>query len=436
MFVQKNHVRLALIVFTGVLVSMQPGWAQEATLQSFIGMTSGTPSELFKQMGVGWVRNDVFNWPIVEPRPGQWNWSRSDAMARGSSEGFGVLVMLSYTPGWAATQPSIGPSSTPKSSSDWQQYVEQTVSRYSSPPYNLRYFQIWNEPTIQAGWWRGTDQQYADLVYLPAAKIIRAHHCYVVFGGWPSNGTLQRFNALMNYHDLWRWTDIVDTHYRPFDDYQQLYKQWVATSKCRGIWQTEMGAVPPEHGGATSNLDSHFLYWTLQVGWRNPDEFKLFWYTGFGSGPDAEKSLAMPGPNGPEPTSQGKLLSALNEAIGGGALSIFTDFSSAVPPASGPNAVREPLLSKTTLGYRVGPKRVAIQFFLPRPYISAHESLPFRVRLPRKPSRAQLISAFGKTWDLPNQYAGGNAQVSVPLQTGFDDCHACAGVQGYLVLDE
>jgi hypothetical protein len=335
-----------------------------------------------------------------------------------------MLPDIAFTPGWAArpgAQPSFGP---PASVADWEDFVEHLVSRYSAPPYNLHYFQIWNEPG--GPFFQGSDQQFADLIYIPAAKVIRNHRGIVVFGGLADTVNLQRFNALMNYHDLWRWTDIVDVHYKSLGEFQQFYSAWVANGKCRGMWQTEVGAT--SEPGFLDTLFSRTLHWTLRIGWRDPDEFKLFWYAGQGPGPTGDRNLVnLSKPADQRLTDAGTRHAVLNQVLGQAPLSTYTQFSTL--PAAGP------LDGGWVLGYRVGPGRIVINFLADRGFFQAHASALVSATMPR-PSRVQLMSGLGKAWVLPVQYSAGRVQVDVPFHSGFLDCLACKTITGYLILDQ
>lgn len=81
---------------------------------------------------------------------------------------------------------------------EWELYVDAVVSHYL-PKYNISYYQIWNEPTTQAGFWHGANNSaFVPQVYLPAAKIVRARGGRVVFGGWPASNSIDEFNQILN----------------------------------------------------------------------------------------------------------------------------------------------------------------------------------------------------------------------------------------------
>jgi hypothetical protein len=399
----------------------------EPSFRNFCGVNNPISAGNSKNLGAGWTRLP-FDWRGIEPHKGDWQWQHTDAaIEQAHTSGMEMLPDIAFTPGWAAQpprpgfQPTFGP---PANVADWEDFVEHVVSRYSAAPYNLRYFQIWNEPG--GTFWQGNDQQFADLVYIPAAKIVRNHHGMVVFGGLAATVNLQRFNALMNYHDLWRWTDIVDVHYKGFGEFQQFYSAWVANGKCRGMWQTEVGDTAEP--GFLDSLYCRTLHWTLQVGWRDPDEFKLFWYAGQGPGLTGNVNLInLSRPAGQQLTDAGTRHAVLNQVLGGGPLSVFTQFLTF--PAAGPPD------TGWAAGYRVGPSRVVINFLAIRTFFEAHQSAHVSIEMPR-PSRIQLMSGLGKAWDLPIQYSSGKVQVDVPFHSGFIDCPTCRNAAGYLILDQ
>jgi hypothetical protein len=415
--------RAAVLPMVAVAVLLGAGIRAQAqaapSLRDLVGVNHNVGGQWAQQLGIGWGRASA-SWMVIEAKQGSMDWSSSDKDVQGiEAAGDQVVLLLAYTPAWDQTVKSAG-QAPPKNPSDWTHFVEAAVSRYSAAPYNVRYFQIWNEPTQKATFWLGTDQQYVDMIYIPAAKIIRQHGCYVVFGGWPLSNSVQELDNVLNYNNAWQWTDYVDMHYHGLPDIQHEYAQWVANGKCRGVWETEFGY----------NNDPEFtifylqvLNWTMQVGWRDPNEFKLFWYTSFAPGAEGDKCLLKVVGQGFQPSMHGQHLIAMNEALGQGPLRPFTQFSVQPPAAPG---------SLYVDGFEVGSNRTVLQLTLARP---ARPSLSASVSLPGKPSRVQLMSGLGKTSDLPVQYGGGRLQVSAPLNNGFDDCPGCHWVLGYIVID-
>lgn len=389
----------------------------DPTFKDFVG-TNGVPTsaETAQQFGIGWVRSD-FPWPILEPKKGQFQWAAGDATVRKiQAMGLQFLPMVGYSPAWAATDPK-NPKSAPKDTQDWTNFVEQLVAHYSAPPFNLRYFQIWNEPTQAAGFFIGKPQQYIDQVYLPAAQIIRRHHCYVVFGGWPLSNPLTQLEQILNYHNTWQWTDIIDVHYMPMPNWRQLCDDWVKTGKCRGVWQSEMGYTSDPASIPRTYLFG--LYVALSRGWTDPNQYKFFWFTLSSTGSDAPGCLLK----GNALTAQGTRLKVLNDLLGAGDLSVLNGITTR--PALQPNGT-----TSTVLGFKVGQDRAVVGVILVND--RSTQTVSVQVPLPRAPSSTQILSTTGEARPIQGQYSGGRLTVNIPRS----DLQANgASLIGYLQID-
>lgn len=386
-------------------VAPRPQSGADPSFRDFVG-TNGVPTaEMAQQMGIGWVRADLA-WPNIEHQKGQFQWAAADNEIK-QVEGMGLqfLATLDYSPAWAATDPK-NPKSPPKNPQDWTNFVEQVVARYSAAPYNVRYFQVWNEPTPRAGFFTGTPEQFIDQIYLPAAQIIRRHHCFVVFGGWPSSNPLPQYEQTLNYHDAWRWTDIVDVHYLAVSAWAHLCTDWVKTGKCRGVWQTEIGATPD-----VSYLPRYYLeglYGALGAPWTDPDQYKFFWFTFNLGGSDSAICLVKPsGGGGLALTSHGVRLKVLNDVLGGGALSLLPGVSTrpSLPPSF-------TTVNSTALGFKVGESRAVVALILVKD--QSTRAISVQVPLPHQPSSVELVDSIGGRRTLQGQYAGGRLTVNVP----------------------
>jgi hypothetical protein len=145
----------------------------DVLFKNFDGVNDGFTSTA---LGIGWVRgNNACTWPTVEASKGTFNYSACDTWVEGiNAKGAQIVMLLAYTPSWSG-----GGSGIP-ATSDWTTFVQAMVTRYSAAPFNVHYFEIWNEPTKAAGFWSGTDEQYVDILLNPAAPIIRAAGGHVV----------------------------------------------------------------------------------------------------------------------------------------------------------------------------------------------------------------------------------------------------------------
>jgi hypothetical protein len=400
---------------------------QGITFRNFNGSNGLLGRALSQQLGLSWFRDNAFGLAAVEPHKGEWDWKRADAVVNGAhAQGAEELPCLLGT-GWATRTPGKG-LAPPKNIQDWEDYVEHLVARYSAPPFNLRYFQIWNEPTKDAGFFAGTDQEFVDLIYLPAAKIIRQHHCFVVFGGWGSGDSLQRFDQVLNYHNTWQWTDILDVHYRDVAAWQRLYNEWVKPGKCRGIWQTEVGFTPVPSLLPDVYLKS--LYFALQSGWSDPDQYKLLWFASWGAGADADKCLTKGPANDKVLSLNGQRLATLNDVLGAGPLALFTRFQMQ-PSLPAVFASRAP----AALGFKVGANRTVIALLLDRGIFGGHPSLPFSIHVDAVPQVTELVTASGQRQELHGTFAGGTWHVSVPMQNVQNDCPGCIFTVAYLRIE-
>ena len=105
------------------------------------------------QAGATWVRRDGVNWAEVEPSKGARNWSvladLETELMNADQNGLEVILIVSGTPGWAQAHPGFACGSVkPEEYDAFAQFMSDLVARYSVPPYNVKYWEIWNEPDI------------------------------------------------------------------------------------------------------------------------------------------------------------------------------------------------------------------------------------------------------------------------------------------------
>jgi hypothetical protein len=100
-----------------------------------------------------WVRRAGIWWPDVEPQKGQYNW---DAINRymldaqvASANGIHLILIVRGTPSWAQKirDSECGPIAQ-GNFADFGNFMYELVSRYSRPPYNVKFWEIGNEPDI------------------------------------------------------------------------------------------------------------------------------------------------------------------------------------------------------------------------------------------------------------------------------------------------
>jgi hypothetical protein len=134
-----------------------------------------------RRSGLTWVRED-FAWGAFERRPGVWDWSIGDTFMRNLSRaGLDVLPVIAYSPGWAASGPTI--YHPPRNFGAYANFCKQLARRYGvggtfwakNPglaPRPLRSMEIWNEPWHESYWRPQPDPAaYARLVRASAVAV-------------------------------------------------------------------------------------------------------------------------------------------------------------------------------------------------------------------------------------------------------------------------
>jgi hypothetical protein len=101
-----------------------------------------------RNAGARWVRLGV-EWfglaPLATTPPEEYTWGYYDAMLGvAASRDLAMIVTLGGNPEWAS-QWDRGVI-TCVGLERWTEYVNAVVTRYSAPPYNVRYWEIYNEP--------------------------------------------------------------------------------------------------------------------------------------------------------------------------------------------------------------------------------------------------------------------------------------------------
>ncbi len=106
------------------------------------------------QAGSYWTHRNGVDWARVEPVEGQRDWSALAALENellnAAARGLEVILIVRGTPDWAQRDGvACGPIKTSEFGA-FADFMHALVQRYSGPPYNVRYWEIWNEPDIQS----------------------------------------------------------------------------------------------------------------------------------------------------------------------------------------------------------------------------------------------------------------------------------------------
>ncbi len=140
-------------------------------------------------LGVGWVRTDFF-WDVIEPERGVFRWTVPDRIVQtAEAHSIQLLGILDYSARWASSDlAGLSDKYPPRQISDFARYVVAAVSRYRG---TVSYWQVWNEPDIH-GFWRGSAEQYAELLIVSYHAVKAANPAsWVVLGGLAQGGDHQ-----------------------------------------------------------------------------------------------------------------------------------------------------------------------------------------------------------------------------------------------------
>jgi hypothetical protein len=157
-----------------------------------------------KQLGVTYLRVE-FDWPLIEPQQGQFDWSRADLIVHtAAQDGLQLAPVLVFSPKWAATCAGCAPPAQAYAS-----FVSAVVSRYKS---SVHVWELWNEPD-GFHYWDGTEQQYVSDVLVPGYTAAHtADPATAVELGAPSYANRAWLNTIYddgggNSFDIMGWHD-------------------------------------------------------------------------------------------------------------------------------------------------------------------------------------------------------------------------------------
>lgn len=150
---------------TRVLIS---GSATETPLPDInLGRTASLGSEInqFEYLtwlekavdsGVRILRHNGILWSEIETQPGQRNWDAlaglEESLTYTSSNDVAVILIVRSTPDWAQKVPGFacGPVAEEYFPA-FAAFMQDLVARYSQSPYNVKYFELGNEPDVGVG---------------------------------------------------------------------------------------------------------------------------------------------------------------------------------------------------------------------------------------------------------------------------------------------
>ncbi|HHG8774833.1 TPA: beta-galactosidase [Raoultella planticola] len=399
-------IKISCLMF--FLIFNGPSFAS-TTFSSINGSNGDLDIRLANEMGVSIVRLDV-SWNQIEKVKGVYDWHIYDQRIKNiKNKGLLVLPVIAYTPKWNQIYPEkIG--SPPKDYLSWENFVNAVVDRYSSAPYNIKYFQIWNEPTMKATYWLGSTKEFIEKIYIPAAKIVKSNKGLVVFGGWPASNSLTELDYAMFKLGAIKYTDIIDFHYGNEGPYEHLYSKYLKPGLVKGIWQTELGY----RTGSNELLRIYLtiFHWILAHDWNNGEQYKLFWYPGWASAGKKPRGLTI-SLNSKDVilTNNGEQLKLLHSLYKGGVLKSLK----LVSPVSVNNK------EKQFFAVSVGEEKIIIANVFSGNRKDVSKSISYKLNLPYRPSTVDSITSDAKKHSIDYKYSSGFLTFDYNVQKNNSD---------------
>lgn len=138
-------------------------------------------------MAPGWVRRNGLRWRDVEPLPGggyRWDAPALQALETeliaASQRGLRVVLVVQGSPEWAVDPFGVDCAPiNPQHYENYARFLEAAVARYSAPPFNVKYWELGNEPDAFVFtsnspfgcWGRPEDEFYGGRAYGELLKV-------------------------------------------------------------------------------------------------------------------------------------------------------------------------------------------------------------------------------------------------------------------------
>ena len=101
-----------------------------------------------------WLRRALINWDQIEPirtEPPTYHWDavNESVIREASARGIQIIATIKYTPYWAQKYPGVSCGPVAQNSMDeFAQFMQALVTRYGVPPYNIKHWEMGNEPDV------------------------------------------------------------------------------------------------------------------------------------------------------------------------------------------------------------------------------------------------------------------------------------------------
>lgn len=239
-----------------VVASATPVMAQRNEQFGISIQHDGADIEIANTIGMQFARIHAIGWGAqfsneslaIEPKPGQYDWKRIDAiMAHLKQYRFQVMGNLLYTPRWASPHPEQDhvticvrdfSAYAPVEIKHWSNFVEACVKRYGDV---INIWELWNEPNIPgySAFWKDTPKNYYRLLKAgyEAVKKNQPQGTVCIGGLGPRTSYFAFYNQLLklgggDYFDVLalHGSNVTTQPFYKLDKaYGQTPKPWMST---------------------------------------------------------------------------------------------------------------------------------------------------------------------------------------------------------------
>ncbi len=166
---------------------------QAAAADNLSGMEASSVHQspyatLIDESGATWIRRNGVIWSDVEPEEGNRKWevlaSLENELKWAAQYNIKVILIVRNTPAWAqkVSGKACGPIKEEKFLA-FAQFMRDLVARYSVSPYNVKYWELWNEPDVAytlvqdqdspfGCWGDANDEYYGGGYYADMLKVV------------------------------------------------------------------------------------------------------------------------------------------------------------------------------------------------------------------------------------------------------------------------
>jgi len=117
-------------------------------------ITAARGLDLAVTSGTGWIRRNGLQWKLVEPVEGAgYRWDAPEIvqleqeLRDAAQNGMNVILIVRGSPGWAVSPYTVDCAPiNPTKQGRFASFLAAAVERYSRPPFNVKYWEIGNEP--------------------------------------------------------------------------------------------------------------------------------------------------------------------------------------------------------------------------------------------------------------------------------------------------